>query len=260
MSSIFGNVIDGLKKLMQALQAIEPAPNDTTVYFNDTVYCANPLDTNISGTYASDMVQLDDNGETVVLTSNSLAFTPPGGPTMGALWSDIINAVNPTLEDVLANGNSAQNEMSLFYTPNNSYTIYGGYGLIFDPNGSTNLNYRIAMDGTFLKVETGMSLRYIDNDTHVLRDYSFQVSSLGAPFNFDPYTNYLDGTGNVGWSTILSNQDGGDISISADIDFYSHATGFCGTVFNLKKYATARFTLVTCTATSSGYAWAVSMY
>lgn len=83
MSSIFGNVLDGLKKLMQALQAIEPAPNETTVMFNDTVVCMNPLQNGVVGTLGADILQLDNNGESVLLNSNEVAYTPVGG---GQIW------------------------------------------------------------------------------------------------------------------------------------------------------------------------------
>lgn len=258
MSSIFGNVLDGLKKLMQALQAIEPAPNDTTVYFNDTVLCMNPLQNGVSGVLGADILQLDNNGETLILNSNEIAYTPSGGGTLNAPWADLINAVYPNLQYVLLNGNTSNDEIQLNYILTNTITTYSGTSLVFDPQGGI-YNYRIAMDTTFLKLDTGISLRVTNTDTHVLKDYSFQASN-GFSFNFDPYTNYLDENGNAGWSTILSNQDSSDITVNADIDFYSHAVGYTGTTMNLKKFATARFTLVPNSSTSSGYAWAVSMY
>jgi len=258
MSSIFGNVLDGLKKLMQALQAIEPAPNDTTVYFNDTVLCMNPLQNGVSGVVGADIMQLDNNGETLILNSNEIAYTPSGGSTLNAPWADLINAVYPNLQYVLMNGNGASDEIQLFYTLTNTITTYSGTSLVFDPQGGI-YNYRITMDTTFLKLDTGLSYRVADADTHVRKDYSFQVSN-GFSFNFDPYTNYMDENGNTGWSTVLSNQNSSDITVNADIDFYSHGAGYSGTSMNLKKFATARFTLVPNSFTSSGYAWAVSMY
>lgn len=259
MSSIYGNIVlEGLKKLTQALQALEPAPNDTTVIFNDTVVCMNPLQNDVSGILGADILQLDNNGETLILNSNEIAYTPVGGSTLNAPWADLINAVYPNLQYVLMNGNGANNEIQLYYTATNVNSTYSGYGLVFDPQGGA-FNYRIAMDTTFLKLDTGISLRVKDGDSHVQKDYSFQVSD-GFSFNFDPYTDYMDENGNPGWSTILSNQAGSDITVNADIDFYSHGAGYSGTSMNLKKWASARFTLVPNSFTSSGYAWAVSMY
>lgn len=345
MSSIFGNLQDGLRKLMQALQAIEPAPNDQTVYFNDQVYCHNPNVANVDATYASDEVVLNDNGEEIRLTSNFIEYTAPGQPPFAIAWSFLLQNA-PTLEQVLAAGNAGLDQVLyinssagpysriqpsevdtvdpamgnstvgagfislLDNTNSKTVTIQPTTGIQWVPNpwsGSTTyneagltlngadyntnftvsgtsiekpsstqmtyyidymmaifnstVNFKFSNDHKFFKWDAGTSLRVNSNDTHVERDHAFKVSDDGTDFNFNAYTDYLDDSNKPGWTVILSNCHGSDIAVnSPDVEFYSHGTGPAGTSISLKKWATARFTLVPTNTFSYGYAWAVSMY
>lgn len=310
MSSIYGNIVlEGLKKLTQALQALEPAPNDTTVLFNDTVLCMNPLQDDVSGILGADILQLDNNGETLILNSNEIAYTPPGGSTGTLSWYDLVSTGLPTLQTVLNNGNSSTNSIgltgasysfnmsgdSLVWSPNpwSGTSIYAPGGVTINgadyntnytvsgtsierPSSSqityyldgvlqilnSNVTYLFQNNGRFFKWDAGISFRVDNGVMDVEKDHSFKVSDNGNNFTFYPYTNYLDDNGNAGWSVLLTNCFASDISVlSPDIEFYSHGTaGITGTTFPLKKWATARFTLIPSGTFTLGYGWAVSMY
>lgn len=130
----------------------------------------------------------------------------------------------------------------------------------FVVNSDVQECFRFRNNHHFMKWDAGTSFRIDINDSHVLADMAFKVSE-GNQFDLDPYPTYLDDSGQAGWSVILSNASAGDIPVtSPDCQFYSHSSGWTGSPFQLKKYATARFTLVPITTTSPGFAWAVSMY
>lgn len=130
----------------------------------------------------------------------------------------------------------------------------------FVVNSDVQECFRFSNNHHFMKWDAGTSFRIDVNDSHVLADMAFKVSE-GNPFDLEPYPTYLDNFGQAGWSVLLSNASGADINVtSPDCQFYSHPNGWTGSPFQLKKYATARFTLVPITTTSPGFAWAVSMY
>lgn len=125
---------------------------------------------------------------------------------------------------------------------------------------NSQIKYLFQNNDQFMKWDCGTSFRYNLNDHHVRKDDAFKACD-GGTFDFETYDFYLDDQGNAGWSVMLSNQDGGDIPVtSPDCQFYSHGSGVLSSTFYLKKFATARFTLVTSNNWSPGYAWAVSMY
>lgn len=311
MSSVFGNIIDGLKKLMQALQAIEPAPDSTTVYFNDQVLCKNPSIPDVSTTYASDMIQMENGTEEVILNSTEIEYTPPGGPTSFITWSALTSLGGPpNLQTVLNTGNTAVGQSigiddgsglsfnlspnGLIWSPNpwGGVTNYNWAGLVingadFNTNhtvsgisiekpSTTKMTYYVddrlsivnanmpfifEIDNWFMRYNCGFSLRTDLSINVVSKTDAFKVSEGGMNFDFDSFTDYLTPGGDAGFSVILSNSYNLDIDVTTpDIMFYAHSVGATSSPFTLKKYATARFTLVVVTSYPIGYAWAVSMY
>lgn len=123
--------------------------------------------------------------------------------------------------------------------------------------------YFFTNNNVFVKWDTGTSFRIDLNDQSVQKYHSFKVSG-GNDFFLGPFNEYLDSNQNGGWSVILSNPENFDIIIfSSDLYFYSHATGIQVASIQLKKWATARVTLVPTNNTDYGgfgFAWAVSMY
>jgi hypothetical protein len=340
MSSIFGNVVDGLKKLMQALQAIEPAPDDHTVYFNDTVLVSDPNAPAISATLSPDTLVLDNGGDILALDSNQIQSNGPiviNGTTGGSgavILEDQSNTVaafesagiyfyqnvQMNSHDMANANNISANNLEIFTGGNitfdsggaGPYPSISNNGITYDSNnpwgGSTLYNdggisisdntgdYQsgLALNGAFIihnatgqatyfqdykllsqntvtqftfedtnnffRWNAGFSYNLNVNDTHIEIFHSFKVSD-GPPMTFNSYSDYLDSFGNAGWSVILSNSSGSDIDIiSNDLDFYSHGTMVQSSPFPLRKYATARFTLVPAASFVNGYAWAVSMY
>lgn len=122
-------------------------------------------------------------------------------------------------------------------------------------------NFKFQTDNNFFKWDAGISFRIDLDDHHINKDMAFKVSS-GGDMDFQNYETYLDKDGFAGWSILLSNQSGGDIHINNPdgLWFYAHAFGESQSYFYLRKWATARVTLVPSVTYEPGFAWAVSMY
>lgn len=74
------------------------------------------------------------------------------------------------------------------------------------------------------------------------------------------YIEYLDDNGQVGWSCIVSNMNGGVVQIdTGGIDWFAHSNGLSGNPININKWATCRITLIY-SQNLSVYRWAVSEF
>ena len=215
-------VLTGLTALEQALQAIEPAPNATTVQFNNSIL----LD--------------DGTGLTATLNTNSLLFADPNLNFNGAFTESaaVLNIGSKT---------SSLTAVSLQFVDTN----YTG-------------NFMFQTNDNFFKWDAGVSFRTDIDDHHVNKDMSFKVVNGGGQVDFQNYEYYLDENGLAGWSVIISEGSGTDATIKNPDGLWFYGHGIAGYTqqsdFPLKKWATARITLVPSTTFAPGFAWAVSMY
>jgi hypothetical protein len=310
MSSVYGNLIlDGLKKLTQALQAIEPAPNSTTVQFDDTILlkktgvpdASNTLSStgitieNLSGTNTQgvDFIQLEDSaGRYGLLQSDSLQIVDDtGAPESSELTTkslqmghqgvqngaecnvgtdihghrcgiEIKTGTNTTVCTALLGFEDGAPDYPTLALQSQAINTALSIQIPQFFVGSDSLKcYNFIMEDRFFKWISGTSFRLNLNKPEVTRNFMFKVCDDGAGFTMEEYTRYLDSQGEPGWSVILCNCSSGDIGVtSPDIEFFSHATGPTGLNFPLKKWATARFTLIPTSTFSNNHAWAVSMF
>lgn len=87
----------------------------------------------------------------------------------------------------------------------------------------------------------------------------------GGTADFQNYEYYFELPNNTaGWSIIISEGSGNDATITNPDGLWFYGHGIPGYTqqsnFQLRKWATARITLVPSTVFAPGFAWAVSMY
>jgi hypothetical protein len=117
----------------------------------------------------------------------------------------------------------------------------------------------------FFKWDAGTSFKIDIDDHHVTRDMAFKViNGPSGTADFENYEYYLDPSGNGGWSIIISEGSGQDATITNPDGIWYYGFGIPGYTqqsnFQLKKWSTARITLVPSSVFAPGFAWAVSMY
>lgn len=276
MSSVFGGVItEGLKKLLQALQALQPAPNAQTVLFDDTIILEKTGIPTQNTILDSNSILIEDTSgapESVALDTTDLYFVNASAQNGAECMLGTITATHRCGLEVHSNTQGSLCSAMVGFedsTPNYPTIALVNQGdnsalsiqlSTFFVASSTLASFNFEFPHKFFKWNAGASFQIDINDTHVEPGMAFKVSE-GNPFNLTTYSDYLDATGQPGWSILLSNASAGDIDVtSPDCQFYSHPSGWVGSPFALRKFATARFTLVPTTTTSPGYAWAVSMY
>lgn len=225
-----------------------------------------------------DRMGVVNNGtqETVYMTSSVLNLSDGGVASNAVLGSyqmyfqnnsgNYVQIMNDAIQQwiLLNNTGMTANYMAgeCNFTENSSGTTVMTYGhdTMIIKNPSVDFSFQSAAN-RFYKWKAAQSFTVDRNETHVERWQSFKVSEGGVGFAFNAFNDYLDTDGKDGWSIILSNSDVADISVSSpDISFYGHGFGVQSGSMALKKWATARFTLVELPSYPLGYAWAVSMY
>lgn len=257
MSSVFGGVItEGLKKLLQALQALQPAPNAETVEIDDTILLKKSGVPDITNTLDSTSITLENQlGGTAHMEANVFQITSGDALFTTIIGEGGVGIGDSSLGPLRQNGLNIDG-MNVEPGTYQTHFYHDRLELI-----DSTIDFTFQNDNRFMKWDCGTSFRVNVDDHHVRVDDSFKCSRNGMSFDFEVYTNYLDDQGNAGWSVQLSNQDGGDINVNnPDIKFYYHPSGYVTGTMLLKKYATARFTLVPAPNESPPFAWAVSMY
>lgn len=231
----------------------------------------------MSNELGDDRMGVVNNGTqaSVYMTPSNL-FVSDGVGTSAVLGNYQMYFQNSSGNHIEINNDALQQWILLNNTAMTANYLAGECNFYENSSGTTVMTYRhnemitknAASDfafrseaNRFYKWKAAQSFTVDRNETHVERWHSFKVSEGGSPFNFNAFNDYLDTDGKDGWSVILSNSDGSDILVnSPDISFYGHAFGVQSGSMALKKWATARFTLVELPSYPSGYAWAVSMY
>lgn len=117
----------------------------------------------------------------------------------------------------------------------------------------------------FLKFDCGSSFKVDIDDHHIERDMAFKVVNNGGSLDFHNYEYYLaPPSQTAGWSVIVSEGSGTDATITNPDGLWFYGHGIPGYTqqgsFPLKKWSTARITLVPSITYAPGFAWAVSMY
>lgn len=149
-------------------------------------------------------------------------------------------------------------------TPNDSATLTSGTLLASNPAQLSTFTF--AAPDMFFKWGAGTSFKIDIDDHHVSRDMAFKV--INGPHgtaDFQNYDYYLEQPNlTAGWSIIISEGGGSDATITNPDGLWFYGHGLPGytqqSSFQLRKWATARITLVPSTVFAPGYAWAVSMY
>ena len=263
MSSIFGAIIQtGLKKLEQALQAIEPAPNSSTVQFNNTVLVTDSVSVGIA-TLTNEHVE-------IVGTGNELAafgFVPgqTTDPKMVLSTSNKTCIVTGNAVSLLDTG--MPSEMRL--------DIYGcqktGSGNDFIIRNEEPLG--IGAQKQFLRLQCGQSLKsdpsvnpdtgehWIEKDEHVKVFDVLNGGDVNKAFRFHDAFSYLDQDAKGGFSVLLSNCHHHPCRVEPNDDgtlFYCKNIGGEQPEFWIHEWDTTRVTLVI--LSDGTYRWAVSMY
>lgn len=150
-------------------------------------------------------------------------------------------------------------------TPNDSATLTSGTLLAANPSQLSTFTF--AAPDMFFKWDAGTSFKIDIDDHHVTRDMAFKVvnGGSGGQVDFENYEYYLEQPNlTAGWSVIISEGSGSDATINNPDGLWFYGFGISGytqqSTFQLKKWSTARITLVPSTTFAPGFAWAVSMY
>lgn len=150
-------------------------------------------------------------------------------------------------------------------TPNDSATLTSGTLLAANP--ALLSTFTFTAPDMFFKWDAGTSFKIDIDDHHVTRDMAFKVVNgiVGGQVDFENYEYYLEQPNlTAGWSVIISEGSGSDATINNPDGLWFYGFGISGytqqSTFQLKKWSTARITLVPSTTFAPGFAWAVSMY
>lgn len=282
MSSVFGGVLGGLLKLEQALAAVQPAPNGYTMELDDTILLKKSTLPDLTNTMSSTAIHINDNNsvffsvnESQMQFESSLGFNTQ---TAGEIVMEGVAGGTTTVgfENVEVAGTSGDIAAFGFSPSTNTnpqmYLSNSGAGLSIILNtsslqvaaSSSAHNFMFQTNDNFFKWDAGVSFRTDIDDHHVNKDMSFKVVNGGGEIDFQNYETYLDENGLAGWSVIVSEGSGADAMIKNPDGLWFYGFGISGYTqqsnFALKKWATARITLVPSTTFAPGFAWAVSMY
>jgi hypothetical protein len=265
-----------LSLLDDVLASVEYPPNPQTLKLNNTLL----LDSNLGSTN-----KLDIGG--MVITDASLAPTTNltvevngvycDYPTInrqanytntGLYIGDTSNAsqLNADCNQlvILDNAGVMKSQLTadaLAMIDNNAGTItqYGNSSIL--SNGIKQ--FELINSNNFFKQyqPTSWFPEYYNNGQKIEPYSTFICVENGNAPEFYNYGVYLDSNGNEGWSCFISNFYDADITIynPDGIKMYSSTSGASGGSIALKKWATARFTLVKLPSFGD-YTWAVSQF
>lgn len=236
-------VLTGLTALEQALQAIEPAPNATTVKFADTILLEDPLNSgntlllspgeisnlvNINGLPYPQIWNQDTTGNAATATSSTDSTKLPlaGGTMTGELTMDSVpiyisgvssalNIAYGSLTGTLAvNGlsftdpdisfSSAFTESSVSLTSSNQTATLTAPLLQFVDNSNLS-NFKFQTNTNFFKYDCGASYRIRPHDGQKVNKDDAVIVTWQSPsdYNFFNYEYYLDADGLGGFSFII---------------------------------------------------------
>lgn len=260
MSSIFGGVLSGILKLEQALVAVQPSPNDSTMELDDTILLKKAELPDLTNTMSSTAIHINDNNSVFFSVNESqMQFESYLG--YNTQTAEHIVMEDPTGLTATLNANSLQFQAVLNIGDKTSTLT--ATSLQFSDSSNTG-NFMFQTNDNFFKWDAGVSFRTDIDDHHVNKDMSFKVVNGGGQVDFQNYEVYLDENGLAGWSVIISEGSGTEATIKNPDGLWFYGLGIPGytqqSSFALKKWATARITLVPSTTFPPGFAWAVSVY
>lgn len=256
-------VLTGLTALEQALQAIEPAPNATTVQFNNSILLVDSVSVGIA-TLTNEHVEIVGTG----IELAAFGFEP--GQT-----------ANPKMYLSTSNDKSCLitgNAVSLLDTGMPSemrLDIYGcqktGSGNEFIIRNEEPLG--IGAQKQFLRLQCGQSLKsdpsvnpdtgenWIERDEHVKIFDTLNGANANHAFRFHEAFSYLNQDAKGGFSVLLSNYSSNPCHVEPNEDgtlFYCKDIGGEQPDFWIHEWDTTRVTLVI--LSDGSFRWAVSMY
>ena len=256
-------VLTGLTELEQALQAIEPAPNATTVQFNNTISLVDSV--------SVDIATLTNEHVEIVGTVNELAAF---GFSTGETTNPKMYLGTTNEKTCIVTGNA----VSLLDTGMPSemrLDIYGcqktGSGNDFTIRNEEPLG--IGAQKQFLRLECGQSLKsdpsvnpdtgehWIEKDEHVKIFDTLNGADPNHAFRFHEAFSYLNQDAKGGFSVLLSNCSSDSCRVEPNDDgtlFYCKDIGGEQPEFWIHRWDTTRVTLVI--LSDGSYRWAVSMY
>jgi archaellum component FlaG (FlaF/FlaG flagellin family) len=189
------------------------------------------------------------------------------GSTLGSNWSglDVRTGFSSEYSASLGFYSSlGQTPTMQLTTPDDSATLTNGALLAANPAQLSTFTF--AAPDMFFKWDAGTSFKIDIDDHHVSRDMAFKViNGPSGTADFQNYEYYLEQPNlTAGWSIIISEGSGLDATITNPDGIWFYGYGIPGytqqSTFQLKKWSTARITLVPSIVFAPGYAWAVSMY
>jgi hypothetical protein len=193
----------------------------------------------------SDFIQVRDGGNTVssLMSKNALHMVDSSSLLEVEVNNDFTATSEPYIRMKNSSGlNNYYNRNSINADGHNCFTLNNNERFFKQNNPFSFLTYKLN-DGD-----------YIERSYPFVYCYNLSVIKLYNP------ADYLDDSGNDGWSCIVSNHNGVDMQIdTAGYDWYSHSNGLVGNPIQLKKYATCRITLINSTGYGN-YIWAVSQF
>jgi hypothetical protein len=232
---------ENLSLLDEVLASVEYPPNPQTLKLNNTLMLNNGTDTtNV----------LDNTG--ILIDSPFIDFSKTE-----------MNSYRTLITDYTTDNRLELNKnplgMTLTDSQNNITTLYGNSKI----EGNGMKEFELNNGNYFFKQfqPTSWNPVYLTNGQKIEPYHTFVCVETGSAPVLYPSSVYLDSNGNEGWSCFISNFYGDVITINNEdgIRMYSSATGETGGSIQLKKWATARFTLVKL-PNLGDYAWAVSQF
>lgn len=258
-------VLTGLTALEQALQAIEPAPNETTAQFNNTISLVDSVSVGIAN-LTNEHLEIVGAG-----TENEIASFgfSPGETTNPKMYLATHNE-----KTCIVTGNA----VSLLDTGMPSemrLDIYGcqktGSGNDFIIRNEEPLG--IGAQKQFLRLQCGQSLKsdpsvnpdtgehWIERDEHVKIFDTLNGGDSNKAFRFHDAISYVNQDAKGGFSVLLSNCSSDPCRVEPNDDgtlFYCKNIGGEQPEFYIHEWDTTRVTLVI--LSDGSFRWAVSMY
>ena len=129
-------------------------------------------------------------------------------------------------------------------------------------NADDHFNFKFNNNNSFFKQMNPFSFNQIElfDGNQIEKYYPFIFCQNVSNLNLYDYTQYLDDNSLAGWSFIISNYSGSDLSIDTHgLNWYAHSNGLGGGPINIKKWVQCRITLVY-SSIDNEYLYSVSQF
>ena len=291
--------ISNLVLLPQVLASLDMPPNPTTLKVIDTIALSSTTSATTNTINHTSMI-IDDSantGPTNTITQGDMTIHDFVGSNLVQMTADYLQLNQPSYQTQLeatqlsisdvANGYSStiSSAIGLFNDTNGGTPLqveivadhtqdadpyirlqnFNGFqnrvkfsGIYADGHNCFNLNN----DNKFMKQQNPLSMQQYELlDGEFIEKYMPLVFVQNVSgLKLRDVTEYLDDNGLAGWSCIISNYNGGDITIdTSGYDWFAHSNGLSGNPIIFKKWATCRLTLVY-SSIDNQYLWALSQF